>query len=271
MNQKPQKRIDDPTRHLPMPMRRYLGLPNRLFVIWLLLSGLALGVYFWQASDYHGGGDEPPARVGIAHAPQATASDSGPPTTATPTRNPLAAAAQLAPTQTTGMVADITVSGAPSFTLKKNGNKVLISVPAGVPLELVDGGGGTHVQTQAGELLYRLKAKEDGQGKIYDATGQFRYRLKCESEDGEENCKVYDGLGKLLNRVKIKADSFNVYADGSDRLYKGKFKNGAYVLKTEAGSIAAGIQGANGLKEAALLALPVEIPLRLLFWWQGSH
>ncbi len=246
----------NPTRHLPKPMRQYLGLPTKLFVLWLLLSGLAFAMYFWNLSNKSPDIAQSTAEAGIEPMPP----------TATP---PVTAMQNL--TETQAVSKSITVSGLPDFNLQKTSEKVLISTPGAPAMVLIADADEPRVQTQAGQLIYRLKTKDDGQSKIYDASGTYRYRLKCETEEGEDTCKLYDDQGAVINRVKVKADSFNVYADGSQRLYKGKFKNGAYVLKTEAGDKTASIQGVDSLKEAALLSMPVEIPLRVLLWHQGSR
>lgn len=221
----------NPTRQLPKPMRRYLGLPNRLFLIWLVLSGLLLGVVS-------------PKRVHAAEAPAAPSASS--------------------------IVASVEVSGAQAFTLKGKGGKIFITPKGQPPMALVDDADGPQVQTVEGKLVYRLKPDADGQLRIFDSAGSLRQRLKCETEDNEETCKLYDGQATLLNRFKLKPDSFNVYGTGSERIYKGKLKNGGYVLKTEADARLLEIKGVRTLKAAALLSLPVEVPIRALLWRQAG-
>ena len=241
----------DPTRHLPKPMRQYLGLPVKLFVVWVLLSGLAVALFY---------SGKLPQGNGPAEQPSPISTNQTLPVAPTPV-----SAVQDQPLKDMPTV-NINVSGPKSFSLQTQGNKVLIAIAGEKPLELVDVDDGKQVQTQTGSVLYRLKDREDGQVKIYDASEAFRYRMKCETEEGDETCKLYDGQGILLNRVKVKADSFNVYATGSQRIYKGKMKNGSYVLKNESGDSIGSIQGVSGLKDAALLSFPVEIPLRALLW-----
>ena len=247
---------NDPTTHLPKPMREYLGFPNKIFLLGLALSGLALAVFYWNM---------PPQEKKIAEATAEFASEQTQPNSIKPATLPQALNQPDLP------AVNITVSGQTRFTLQTKANKILIDIANEKPLELLNDADRSLVQTPTGQLLYRIKPRDDGQGKIYDSSGDYRYRLKCESEDGEVTCKLYDGLDKLLNRVKIKADSFNIYADGQQRLFKGKLKNGAYVLKTEDGETVATLQGAGSLRDAALLSLPVEIPLRALLWLQGTR
>jgi hypothetical protein len=246
----------NPTRHLPKPMRQYLGFPNKVFLLWLALSGLALAVIHWKM---------PPQDTKIAEAPAKLASQQAQPNQVTPNATAQARKPSDLP------AVNITVSGQTRFTLQTQANKILVDIADGQPLELVNNANGALIQTPTGQLLYRLKPRDDGQGKIYDSSGDYRYRLKCETEDGEVTCKLYDGQDTLLNRVKVKAESFNVYAAGSERIYKGKLKNGAYVLKAENGETVATLQGAGSLRDAALLSMPVEIPLRALLWLQGTR
>ena len=243
----------DPTSHLPEPMRQYLGLPMKLFLLWILLSGLAVALFYWGSLPQSGHAEKP-TQTGTSQTPPLV-----------PMSVPTAKQDQ-APKGMPSVTVNISVSGPAGFSLRTTGNAILIGIAGAKPLELVDDEYGKHVQTQTGQLLYRIKGREDGQGKIYDASDAYRYRLKCETEDKEDTCKLYDGQGTLLNRVKVKADSYNVYAADSQRIYKGSMKNGSYVLKNEAGDAVASIQGVGGLMDAALLSFPVEIPLRALLW-----
>jgi hypothetical protein len=250
----------NPTRQLPAAMRRYLALPGWLILAWLLVSGLFVLLPALLAPA----GPSVPAQLSAGEPAPGVATPTIPPAPALAE----APAATLAgnsptplPTETT-----ITVSGATAFTLKKRGDAVLLSGPGLPPLQLANDGESLRVQTPEGLPLYRLKVKEADQGKIYDAAGHFLFRLKCEAEDGEEACKLYDAAGNKLNRVKLKADGFNVYGPGSERLYKGKFKNGAWQLRDEGDSIVLTLRGPVSLREAALLAMPVDPAVRVLLW-----
>jgi hypothetical protein len=270
----------DPTRQLPQPMRRYLGLPNRLFLIWLLLSAALLagpamlvraGMMdaespLTQEVSAESADPETPAGSTIGSDADVSAESETPPAEASMA---LALAGDL-DTQLPER-AEIAVSGPASFTLKRSGDKVLLS-GSGLPfLQLAGDAETLRMETRDGNPVYRLKIKEADQGKVYDAAGNFLFRLKCETEDGEEACKLYDPAGNKLNRVKLKADSFNVYGSGSERLYKGKLKNGAYQVRDEAGNAVLTIRGAGSPKEAALLALPVEPAVRVLLWRHGGR
>lgn len=237
----------NPTRQLPKPMRRYLGLPNRLFLIWLVLSGLLLGASLHRQSK------SPPPAPATETQPESRFDFS-----------PLSSA------YAEGIVASVDVSGPQAFTLKGKGGKIFITPQGQPPLALVDDAGGPQVQTVAGDLVYRLKLDADGQMRIFDGAGALRQRMKCETEDNEETCKLYNGQATLLHRFKLKPDSFNVYGTGSERIYKGKPKNGKYVLKTDADAKVLEIGGVHSLKAAALLSLPVEVPIRALLWRQAG-
>lgn len=262
----------NPTRQLPKPMRRYLGLPNRLFIAWLVISGAALiGPALLRAKPT--APENPPAQVEpveiessapAMEEPDNPAADAVP--TPSPIQTPMALAlagkldAQLRPG------AGIYATGSTAFTLQRNGDRVELTRP-GQPVLLLEGDGESlRMRTAEGELVYRLKVKEEDQGKVYDGTDGFLLRLKCEAEDGEDACKLYGPTGEKLSRVKFKADSFNVYGADGQRLYKGKPKNGAWEARDEAGRTALTLRGAGSLREAALLALPVEPAVRVLLW-----
>jgi hypothetical protein len=254
----------NPTRQLPAAMRRYLALPGWLVLAWLLVSGLFVLLPALLAPA----GPSVPAQLSAGEPAPGVATPIIPPEFVPAPVIPALPAATLAgnspaplPTETA-----ITVSGSAAFTLKRRGDAVLLSGPGLPPLQLANDGESLRVQTPEGLPLYRLKVKEADQGKIYDAAGHFLFRLKCEAEDGEETCKLYDAAGNRLNRVKLKADGFNVYGPGSERLYKGKFKNGAWQLRDEGDSIVLTLRGPVSLREAALLAMPVDPAVRVLLW-----
>jgi hypothetical protein len=263
----------DPTRQLPEPMRRYLELPNRLLLAWLLVSALLLagpavlvraGMIDAETRLAHENPAESAAPETLAESDTDAAAESEPWTPPAETPMALALAGDLdaqLPER-----AEITVAGATAFTLRRSGDKVLLS-GSGLPvLQLAGDAEALRVETSDGKPVYRLKIKEADQGKIYDAAGRFLFRLKCETEDGEDACKLYDPAGNKLNRVKLKGDSFNVYGPGSGRLYKGKLKNGAYQVRDEADKTVLTLRGAGSLKEAALLSMPVEPAVRMLLW-----
>lgn len=262
----------NPTRQLPRPMRRYLALPNWLFMAWLAISGAALiGPALLRAKPT--APENPPAQTGPVEidssAPAMTEPDSpaaeavpAPPPAQAPTVLALAGDldAQLRPG------AGIYATGSTAFTLQRNGDRVELTRP-GQPVLLLEGDGESlKMRTAQGQLAYRLKVKGGDQGKVYDGTDGFLFRLKCETEDGEDACKLYGPTGEKLSRVKLKADSFNVYGADGQRLYKGKPKNGAWEARDEAGRTALTLRGAGSLREAALLALPVEPAVRVLLW-----
>lgn len=262
----------NPTRQLPRPMRRYLALPNWLFMAWLAISGAALiGPALLRAKPT--APENPPAQTGLVEVESSASAMAEPDTQAAeavPTRPPvqaptiLALAGDLDTQLRPG--AGIYATGSASFSLQRNGDRVELTRP-GQPALLLEGDGESlRMRTAQGQLAYRLKVKEEDQGKVYDGTDGFLFRLKCETEDGEDACKLYGPTGEKLSRVKFKADSFNVYGTNGNRLYKGKSKNGTWETRDEAGRTVLTLRGAGSLREAALLALPVEPAVRVLLW-----
>lgn len=260
----------NPARQLPQAMRRYLALPNYLLLGWLVASGLVL----FAAAGVDATAPEAPLEAGgatpaespalppdedadNAEQEQPAAADSGEPAPA-PARPDLDAALAEG--------AEIGVSGSASFTIRRAAGQLRVEGGGLPPMAVVGDGDELRLLGPDGAALYRLKAKSADKGKLYDAAGAYRWRVKCESEDGEEACKLYDPDGNKLHRVKIKADSFNVYGAGDQRLFKGKLKNGRYQVRDEAGNTVLDVQGAASLKEAALLAIPLEVPARILLW-----
>lgn len=269
----------NPTRGLPKPMRRYLGLPNRLWLIWLALSVLvpagAVLLFRWGVLDLapESQAMEEPA-VAVA-ADDAAAEGTGTPVMAAvaPSAGSPSAMAEgaAAPERPLPLAegAEISAAGAVSFTLRNQNGRLFVDASGLPPMELTGEAGGWRLLDGAGQVVYRLEAREDGQGKLYDAGGNYRFRLKCEAEEGVEACKLYDPAGNKLYRVKLKDDSFNVYGAGEERLYKGKPKHGRYELRDENTRVFATLEGVDGLKSAALLSFPVEVPVRVLLWCHG--
>jgi hypothetical protein len=258
----------NPTRQLPKPMRRYLALPGRLFLAWLLVSAVLVQAAIHGAATAPA--DEPVAQA-EAPADESESESADPPAVLPPTEAPavLALAGNLDAQLPAG--GEIAVSGSTAFTLTRSGDQVILAGPGLPTLQLAGDGEELRVRTPEGATVYRLKVKAADQGKIYDAAGSYLYRLKCEAEDGEETCKLYDAAGHKLNRVKLKGDSFNVYGAGSERLYKGKNKSGAWQVRDEADHSVLTIRGVGSLREAALLAMPVEPAVRVLIWRHGGR
>ena len=275
----------NPTRRLPEPMRKYLRVPNRLFLGWLVLTVLVpaalLQMNAWGLVDLNppppASEAEPPA-VEISPADrsdQAEFEDGAPPPIAGESipapdsgvsgESPASGAMAMAG----AAMADgarIVVTGPQPFTLRRSGDLVQVEIPGRAAMSLAGAPGDFRLVDAAGTLVYRLKVKEGEKGKLFDGGGTYRLRVKCETEQGDESCKLYDPDGKRLQRVKIKGDSFNVYGVGEDRLYKGKLKDGTYVLRDEGKATLGSVTGVASLKEAALLSMPVDIPVRVLLW-----
>jgi hypothetical protein len=235
----------DPVRRLPKPMRRYLATPNRWFLAWLVVSSVALSA---------GLSGQTPSKTPVAADPPPQTLAPAPVAPAPMARAPVSPAVNIA------------VAGSQNFTLSSQDKGILITLQ-GQPTWLVrEDADGLRVETEQANVVYRLRTKGDEQGRVYDAAGGLRFRLKCETEEGEEACKVYDGQAALLNRFKLKADSFNLYGADAQRLFKGKWKKGQYVVRNEADAVDLNVTGAASLKVAALLAVPVEVPVRVLLW-----
>jgi len=261
----------DPTRQLPQTMRRYLALPTYLVLGWLVISGLALFIASRvdataPATPPAESSATPPGENAAAAAPEQPAADAPAEDSEAPPADPLLP-------DISAMLADgaeIGASGSSVFTIRGSAGQVSLE-SGGQTLTMLGDGNELRLLDPNGATVYRLKAKQADKGKLYDAAGTFRWRVKCESEGGEEGCKLYDPDGNKLHRVKIKADSFNVYGSGDQRLYKGKLKNGRYQVRDETGNNVLDIRGAASLKQAALLALPVDAPVRALLWAYAGH
>lgn len=262
----------DPTRQLPQPMRAYLALPNRLVRIWLVATGMLLAALMLTAEPVRsaGGGQEPAPPEVPATAPEAettgavreAARNQDLPAAAEPLQ--LALAGDIDAQLPDGSV--IAVSGDTAFSLKREGDRVILMGSGPAPLVLRGNGEELRVENAGGGPVYRLTIKEGDQAKIFGAADDYRYRLKCEAEEDADACKLYDPAGTKLYRVKIKGDSFNVYGAGTDRLAKGKLKKGVYVVRDESERTVLTLRGVGSLREAALLALPVEPAIRALLW-----
>lgn len=253
----------NPTRQLPQPMRRYLGLPNWLFMAWLVISGAVLiGPALLRAKTT--AQENSPAQSEPVEIESSVPVLAEPDSPATEAPMVLAMAGDLDGQLRPG--AGIYVTGSANFSLQRNGERVELTQSDQPLLRLEGDGESLRLRTEQGQLAYRLKVKEEDQGKVYDEADNFLFRLKCEAEDREDACKLYGPTGEKLSRVKFKADSFNVYGADGQRLYKGKLKHGAWEAKDEAGRTVLSLRGARSLREAALLALPVEPAVRVLLW-----
>ncbi|BBL72621.1 hypothetical protein [Methylogaea oryzae] len=242
----------NPTRQLPQAMRRYLALPGYLWLGWVVASGLILFVGAQVEAT------APDAAPPASSASPPVADDGGQPSADAP-------AAELLPAVPADG-ATIGVSGSSAFSIRRSGGRWLVDAAGAPPLELAGGGEEWRMLDRDGATVYRLKTRTAEEGKLYDAAGVFRWRVKCGAEEGEEACKLYDAAGDKQLRVKIKADGFNVYGAGDRRIYQGKLKSGRYQVRDETGAAALDIEGAASLKAAALLALPLEVPVRVLLW-----
>jgi hypothetical protein len=263
----------DPTRGLPKPMRRYLGLPNRLLLGWLVLTLLipvaAAQLQRWGVIDLAQAPPQAVAETAAAQPADGVSPAEPEPGESLALAETGAAPAEAEPQRAPPLLAEggeIAVGGSTPFSLRNDAGRIMLAIPGRAPLELTGDDGDWRLRDGAGQVVYRLKVKSEEKGKIYDGAGTYRFRLKCENEDGQDGCKLYDPAGNRLSRVKIKDDSFNVYGAGEDRLYKGKLKNGVYEIRDEAKRSVATIGGAGSLQQAALLALPAEIPVRVLLW-----
>lgn len=238
----------NPTRGLPQPMRGYLRLPGRLVFIWLLVAAGVIGSGSLLGFGTSDGDAITPAESPPGDAVQRFAS--------TPT------AIQGAPRVDTS----IRIDGRDGFTVAAHGGELVLAAPGLPELRFASGAEGFALVDTSGRTVYALSAGSDGQARIHGGDGELRARMKCEVEDGFDTCKLYDPKGERIGRVKLKDDGFNIYRAGSERLYKGKWKNGVVQVRDESGARIMTIDGVSSLKAAGLLALPVDVPIRALLW-----
>lgn len=235
------------SRSLPRAIRRYIGLPTRLAMAWIVLTGVGLLVF----------------RVmqGPASAQQvlADAARSLPMSLSEPTKI-LAAQRWVKATGSHGEIA-IERGADDVITATFNGKQTLRIVGDAKEARLVDA---------EGTPLYRLVFVDPSKAKILGAAGGLLWRVKRESDVGEETFKLYDSSDTIRHRVKVKSDSFNVYGSGSDRIAKGKPRDGGFESRRESGGTDAIVSGDASLRQAAVLSMPVEPAVRALLWLQAG-
>lgn len=228
---------------LPLPVKKHLRVPYYFALVWIAVLGLVLANLMFRGR--------------LAEAPP----DSLPPEAEA--TNPAAAAALAAqPVRQISVSGDVRIE----VTLEA-GDNVKISGPGLDGLSLV--GSPTEelrLKDSAGKTLFRLKLKDqEDKGKLYDRQGKVVYRLKA--DDAEHKLKVRRPDNSDLYRMKVKEDKFNILNSAGVRILKGKFKGGRIVVRTDPqDETVLTIDGARDLEEAALLAIPLEAPYRLLLW-----
>lgn len=138
------------------------------------------------------------------------------------------------------------------------------------PLRLVGDAKEARLVDAEGTPRYRLVFVDPSKARILGSSGELLWRVKRERDGGEETFKLYDGSDTIRHRVKVKADSFNVYATGSERIAKGKPRDGGFESRRESGGSDAIVSGDASLRQAAVLSMPVEPAVRVLLWLQAG-
>ncbi|MFN8392131.1 MAG: hypothetical protein U0136_17700 [Bdellovibrionota bacterium] len=100
---------------------------------------------------------------------------------------------------------------------------------------------------------------------LYDPIQQLKYVVS----DDDDGFKVKDPDGKLVTRMKIKEEKFNVYGADDVRTLKGKPKKGTFVVRTEDESEVATLSFGHSLSNeeqllvGGILSLPIDPEYRL--------
>lgn len=229
---------------LPPAIRRYVGLPTRLAVAWLVFS--ALGLFALRAFVS--------------------------PVAAQQLLSPAALPRSLPePASLLGVRQSVVVGGAGDLSITRGeDDTVTATCGSGPPLRVVGDATDVRLVDADGTPRYRLELVEPTKSRILDGSGDLVWRVKREIEGGEETFKLYDGTDTIRHRTKIKSDSFNIYASGSERIAKGKPRDGAFESRPESGGASSLVTGPVTLRQAAVLSLPVAAPVRALLWIQAG-
>lgn len=235
------------SRSLPRAIRRYIGLPTRLAIAWIVLTGVGLFIFR------------------VMHAPASAQQVLADAARALPTSlsEPASILGPQRWVKAKGSHGEIAIERGPDdvITATFNGDK---------PLRLVGDAKEARLVDAEGEPLYRLVFVDPSKARILGAAGGLLWRVKRESDGGEETFKLYDGSDTIHHRVKVKADSFNVYGSGSERIAKGKPRDGGFESRRESGGTDAIVSGDASLRQAAVLSMPVEPAVRVLLWLQAG-
>jgi hypothetical protein len=134
--------------------------------------------------------------------------------------------------------------------------------------EIVDGK--ISLKDSQSKVVWRYKSKESGEsgdekGSLYGPSGQVEFKVKI--KEAENKVKIRKQDGSELYSLKIKEDKFNIYDANGNRIQKGKYKKGQYVVRSDDDSSSiTEITGANDLDEAGIMALPIPWPARAIIW-----
>jgi hypothetical protein len=233
-----------------------VGLPTRLAVAWLVISAVGISPLGISALGLSALGLAALRMGGSPAAAQQLLAPAAPPR-AVPEPAALLGARQSV------------VAGDLSITCGDDGTLTAACGSAGLLRVVGDPKAARLVDTD-GATRYRLEVVEPTKSRILDGSGDLVWRVKREIEGGEETFKLYDGTDTIRHRTKIKPDSFNIYASGSERIAKGKPRDGAFESRPESGGASSLVTGPVTLRQAAVLSLPVAAPVRALLWIQAG-
>ncbi len=237
---RPQYRL---SRSLPRAIREYIGLPTRLAIGWIVFTGVGLFVLRSML---------PPASA------QQVVADAA--------RSLPASLSEPSTILAVGRRVTTEVSGGQIVIERGDGDVVTATWGGERPLRIVSDANEARLVDAEDLARYRLVLVDPSKAKIFDASGALLWRVKREVEGPEETFKLYDDSDTIRHRVKVKADSFNVYASGSARIAKGKPRDGGFESRRESGGTDAIVSGDTSLRRAAVLSMPVEPAVRVLLW-----
>lgn len=164
--------------------------------------------------------------------------------------------------------AEVSIKGEAELKIRCDGSHgVVRQARAAVEGRLADGtvlektSAEVRVVDAAGAIIARLE-RGKSEPILSGAAGPV-YRVK---QEGEQTRLVGAADGKLVYRIKLKADKANLYDGTGARIRHVKAKEDGFGVKDEKDRPLMKIKGTATLAEAARLAVPLEWPYRLALW-----
>ena len=133
-------------------------------------------------------------------------------------------------------------AGLEGALLKREGTAVILTAPDGLELARANKG-------KEGEI-------------VLSKSGVFSFTLIGDSE----GYRIITPDGAMKNRIKLKADKFNLYDANGQRLAHGKPRPNGFGVKDEKGQQILKIKGIYSLKEASFFTLPIDSSMRIVAW-----
>lgn len=243
-DQPTQSHLSDPLHALPKLFSRYVAHPRKVAVVWGLV---VTGVFLLVAQGHSPSRESSPSRERLYDSSSASSVDDS---------------------SSTGSSGGYSSS---SYTTARIGTPINIEVAVADGRLTINSGPlegawarrisptTIELNSASGSLLafYQVTPREDGNRiEILDGDSNMVYRVKSD----DEGLKLILPSSDLAARLKIKEDKFNIYNSSGNRIYYGKEKRGAILIRDDQGRDLTTINANRSLTllEAALLCLPVE-------------